>query len=658
MSSEKPSKPKVLSTSVDSVNLAWNTVKKCDYYQVSYKILNEEPSKWRTYPRECEHNEVRLGDLIPDTKYVFRVKAICGDDESPNSDQSEVVTTSKSPAENIPYDKVIEDSKTPSIRLLRCNDVKQSRNEKAKTKKVEIGIRLKGTGKQQIHEKTILLVGETGTGKSTMIDGITNYVLGVRWEDSFRFKVVQLENDEKIKAGNQAESQTDWITCYTIYQHDGGRIPYTLNIIDTPGFGDTRGMKRDNFLVEQIHELFSLNGEKGIVGLDAVCFLIKAPDARLTSTQRYIFESIMALFGKDIKNNMCTLLTFADGRSAPALSSIKSSGLPFGEYSFTLNNSGLFAENNDSDKTGIKYLFWKMGIDAFGLFFKHLVTLQTTSLELTKKVLDERKRLELTIDCLLLMIDYGLEELNKQRREIKMLEDNEKTIESHKDFEYETTKTIKNYKYLPPGQNVTNCRVCKFTCHGICGIRNDAKKRGCWAMDSNGYCEQCPQKCYWNSHQNAPYIFYLERKPVKMTFLDVKEALEMALGISLSLQQVIAELDQNLQKLEEGIEHLLSIVNTCNNELQRIALRPNSLTIEEHIELMIKSEEMEKRTGFKERIDELKICKEKAQFAKKLDNFKAEKENVERKKTSASNSLKRMLSGISITVTTKVGGTF
>jgi hypothetical protein len=82
---------------------------------------------------------VRLGDLIPDTKYVFRVKAICGDDESPNSDQSEVVTTSKSPSENIPYDKVIGESKTPSIRLLRCNEVKQSRNEKAKTKKVEIG---------------------------------------------------------------------------------------------------------------------------------------------------------------------------------------------------------------------------------------------------------------------------------------------------------------------------------------------------------------------------------------------------------------------------------------------------------------------------------------------------------------------------------------
>jgi chromosome segregation ATPase len=177
-------------------------------------------------------------------------------------------------------------------------------------------------------------------------------------------------------------------------------------------------------------------------------------------------------------------------------------------------------------------------------------------------------------------------------------------------------------------------------------------------MDSNGYCEQCPQKCFWDFHQNTPYIFYLERKPVKKTFDDVKAALEKALGKSLSLQQVIAELDKNLQKLEEDIEHLLSTVNTCNNELQRIALRPNSLTIVEHIELMIKSEEKEKRTGFKERIDELELYKEKAQFAKKLDDFKKEKENVGKEKTSASNSLKRMMSGISVTVTTKVEALF
>lgn len=96
----------------------------------------------------------------------------------------------------------------------------------------------------------------------------------------------------------QAISQTEWITVYKIYPKEGSRLNCTLNIIDTPGFGDTRGIERDNAIVDQIRHLFSAQGEQGVLYIDAVCFIVKAPDARLTVVQRYIFSSIMSLFGK------------------------------------------------------------------------------------------------------------------------------------------------------------------------------------------------------------------------------------------------------------------------------------------------------------------------------------------------------------------------
>jgi flagellar biosynthesis GTPase FlhF len=35
-------------------------------------------------------------------------------------------------------------------------------------------------------ERVLMLVGATGTGKTTMINGIANYIFGTKWEDDFR----------------------------------------------------------------------------------------------------------------------------------------------------------------------------------------------------------------------------------------------------------------------------------------------------------------------------------------------------------------------------------------------------------------------------------------------------------------------------------------
>lgn len=48
-----------------------------------------------------------------------------------------------------------------------------------------------------------MIVGATGSGKSTLINGMANFVMGVTWEDPFRFTLIHLENCELDRVGNE-----------------------------------------------------------------------------------------------------------------------------------------------------------------------------------------------------------------------------------------------------------------------------------------------------------------------------------------------------------------------------------------------------------------------------------------------------------------------
>ncbi len=78
------------------------------------------------------------------------------------------------------------------------------------------------------------MLGATGSGKSTLINAMVNYMLDVNWEDDFRIKLIDEPADK-----SQAQSQTELIPTYDLYHMKGSRVEYSLTVVDTPGFGDT-----------------------------------------------------------------------------------------------------------------------------------------------------------------------------------------------------------------------------------------------------------------------------------------------------------------------------------------------------------------------------------------------------------------------------------
>jgi hypothetical protein len=542
------------------------------------QLLNYEKSLMNLESRTTNRAVINLSDSFPSQSLAERMKA---------------------------HSKKPQNNSSDALKLYELRTKDEMRDDDQKIAKCSI------VGEpvlSQSTEKVLMVLGATGAGKSTLINGMINYILGVKWENNFRFKLI----DEG--AGNQAHSQTKWVTAYTIQPMDGSQLPYKLTIIDTPGFGDTgsknsTGLERDKLIVKQIEEFFSRPG--GITHLDGIGFVAQSSLARLTDTQRYIFDSILSIFGKDIAQNIFLMLTFADGKKPPIMGAIEEAKVPYSQ-SFKFNNSALFAKNtldkanengqvDEDEEDDFDQMFWKMGVKSFQKFFSKFEIAESVSLQMTKDVLKERKQLEATVNGLLPRIKETQLKLNEQLREEAVLTKFQDQIKDNKDFTWEDTLTKQQKVNLTPGTYVTNCLVCNRTCHHPCFIPNDKDKFNCAAM-KGGHCTVCNEHCSWDKHCNNSYRFELYTEKVTKTYDEIKRRYEEGKEGVISVEEVIDRINQELEELCESIFQMIQKVQRCLKRLDEIALKPNPLTQVGYITLLIDAEKREAKLGWEDRV--------------------------------------------------------
>ncbi|XP_073786283.1 uncharacterized protein isoform X2 [Danio rerio] len=631
-----PGAPMVKRAESESVTVAWDvptsvgedvllTGYVLEFREYTKDLENEK--RWNAV--KCTSRECTLQGLKENTDYTVRVSAKCGNyGESLYSSDSRfsVNLKSKQPVKVGSGIFLNQSSRihkgNPSIHILELHkkiEENEHFNQYVFGRKVE-----------DVKNKVILLLGSTGAGKTTLVNVLVNYILGVEWEDSYRFKLIN-----EVTNRSQAESQTYIVSSYELYNQPGFQIPYSLTIVDTPGFGDTRGIAHDKLITEQLKSF--LCSPLGIDHIDAVCFVVQASLARLSANQKYIFDSILSTFGKDIAENIIVMVTFADGKEIPVLEAIKAADLPSQKNKkgqpthFSFNNSAMYADkkveapttsdndsddDDDDDDDKLIKLVWDKTFKQMRAFLKALGTIESKDLTLTIKVLEERERLEKVMTDLTPQISAGLSKLSEIKQFNKLLKNESDILTQNSNFEQEVV--VMKAVRTPVNGFTMNCNTCFFTCHTNCFLPAEDPVQTCAVMKDDN-CIICPGNCHFSAHSKEKFMWKYETSKEKKTITELKENFIKAQGKFMNTKEMLGKLESECRAIKSKLKKLTKMSADCLKRLNEIALKPKSLSTDEYLDILIKTEEEQKKPGFEKRIAELKTMKEEMLIQDKIE---------------------------------------
>ena len=459
-------------------------------------------------------------------------------------------------------------------------------------------------------EKVVMLVGATGTGKSTLINRLVNHIFGVKYTDNFRFQLI-------VEQGlSQTVSQTKCITKYIIYKSN---LLYKLVIIDTPGLGDTGGEKEDEKNISRIKNLFESNT---IQSIDAICFVSSYNDQRLTSYLSYILYKVVMIFGVNVYENFFVMATFCDSvydknnciKPAPTLITFQAADIPF-KNSFPFNNKDIFMEPVDKSHKTLNYSYWKTSSISFALFFHELDQTLPVSLTTSRDILikqhnilhaqlpDFVRKLKNSVH----MIDECLEDLNAIKSDIEN--------SMNPGFTYKVTVEKEVMEDIDePDVYCSRCEKCDRVCHYPCTIGKDGNLWWCktiswFNLQFRMHCIVCEDKCSWKDHK------CYKQRPVRRTVEEVRtndylkqkylsEPGDTSGDLRKSCEEKMVSVYGALLKDLESIQQCIDFIS--NKCLSKVSTTPekniSNTTLEKYISDIIQKEREDREDGFIKRI--------------------------------------------------------
>lgn len=195
---------------------------------------------------------------------------------------------------------------------------------------------------QEFEQYNILILGETGVGKSTFINAFMNYMQfetldealeapDLHWAIPLAFTYTETNNKKfetfTVTVGEETKAQNFSLdgklatqSCVAYVLHMNG---LTLRLIDTPGIGDTRGLQQDKENVKEI-----LQALKSVENISTILFLMKPDTSRLGQMFSFGMTELLSHLHRETMQNI--VFGFTNSRSTNY--SLGDTGIPLQKF--------------------------------------------------------------------------------------------------------------------------------------------------------------------------------------------------------------------------------------------------------------------------------------------------------------------------------------
>ncbi|KAG0315480.1 hypothetical protein BGZ97_008184 [Linnemannia gamsii] len=478
-------------------------------------------------------------------------------------------------------------------------------------------------------EINILLLGETGVGKSTFINAFANYLRYDSLEIAERMEMTTLiqskfeiggetviagkpDQNEKLKNG---QSSTQYCRSYVFPLNDDIKI----RLIDTPGIGDTRGVKQDRINFEEI-----LNYISGFDKINGVCILLLPDTPRLTTSFRFCIDELLLHLHKSTADNIMFTFTktrssfYGPGDTMTPLRTYMDELKQGNGISIQLEPDTLFYFDNEAFRL---YAALKQGFvfdpktkEAFGASWTKSVE---EARRLVKRVMDltPHKTAEtVTLDMARRSVLILAEPMAKINENITIEVENIKNFKAEAQNNEISAEQLKarlicSYMDLDPinlDRPRTVCtssscttvhgKIVRYTkhCHANCwlnnvaiNVMNHARLRHCSAMDGGENCTVCG--CRWEKHMHVK-IDYTEVKKQK-TDTAVQQQLEEKLSRADAMKLAIIEAEERQKILESEKKIIFDSLMTFTGFLLQNSILVQNSGILAYIDMSIENQD-------------------------------------------------------------------